>query len=208
MLSTFLKKYPETNVKILEDSPAELLRLLQKGQVEAVMVQVPYEINENFEVLYRAEDELVAMYAPDAPFFKDCPEEEIPFEKLDNVPLSIVEKSRSTIASVFREKNMKLNIKCLSTRLQMTMRWARTGLAVALASKNSMNELGFGDMAYKRISGHPLAAPRFTLVAQKRKYRTQVIDNFLYMLSAAYKLGIETKLAGPIFDDDDEELED
>ena len=208
VLSTFLKKYPETNVKILEDSPAELLRLLQKGQVEAVMVQVPYEINENFEVLYRAEDELVAMYAPDAPFFKDCPEEEIPFEKLDNVPLSIVEKSRSTIASVFREKNMKLNIKCLSTRLQMTMRWARTGLAVALASKNSMNELGFGDMAYKRISGHPLAAPRFTLVAQKRKYRTQVIDNFLYMLSAAYKLGIETKLAGPIFDDDDEEVED
>ena len=61
VLSTFLKKYPETNVKILEDSPAELLRLLQKGQVEAVMVQVPYEINENFEVLYRAEDELVAM---------------------------------------------------------------------------------------------------------------------------------------------------
>ena len=97
VLSTFLKKYPETNVKILEDSPAELLRLLQKGQVEAVMVQVPYEINENFEVLYRAEDELVAMYAPDAPSLKIAPKKRSPLKSWIMCPFPLWKRAAAPL---------------------------------------------------------------------------------------------------------------
>lgn len=204
VLATFLKKYPETNVKIVEDTPDELQHLLQKGQVEAILVRVPYEAPENCEALYRAEDELVAAYAPTSKFFKDVEGDTIALEQLNDVPLSLVEKSRSAIASVFRDKNIALNAKCLSTRLQMTLRWARSGLAVAITSKSALEELGFGDLCYKRIDTSEIQVPRFCLIAQKRKYRTQVADNFLYMLSTVYGLGIETKLLAPMDDDEDE----
>lgn len=208
VLATFLKKYPETNMKILEDTPDELQRLLQKGQVEAILLRVPYEANENFEALYYGEDELVAVYAPDSRFFADVEGDSITLEQLNGVPLSLVEKSRAAISNVFRDKGIKLNAKCLSTRLQMTLRWARTGLAVAVTSKSAMEDLGFGDMCYKRIVDSGIEVPRFCLAAQKRKYRTQVADNFLYMLSTVYGLGIETKLLAPMDDEEDEFAED
>lgn len=208
VLATFLKKYPETSVKIVEDTPDELQRLLQKGQVEAILVRIPYETAENFESLYRADDELVAVYAPGSKFFQDVEGDSITLEQLSGVPLSLVEKSRAAIAGVFRDKNINLNTKCLSTRLQMTLRWARSGLAVAIASRSAVEELGFGELICKRIDTDEIQVPRFCLIAQKRKYRTQVADNFLYMLSTIYGLGIETKLLAPMDDEEDEFADD
>ena len=184
-LTAFADRYPDAEIKVYESELPELLKKLQDGKVEAIFVRPIKSDVENLEVLFTRPDTLVAAYKPGA-FFTDEPGNETSFERLSVLPLSMLERSLPAFQNAFREKGLALSPKFVSTRMQIALHWARAGKAVALAPKSAMEELGFCDLAEKTVRDNDLLVPAMTVIAQKRKYRSYIVNNFLLLLSERY----------------------
>lgn len=184
-LTAFSDRFPDAEVSVYEAELPELIKRLQNGKVEAIFVRPIHNDVENLEVLYTRPDTLVAAYKPGA-FFGDEPEQETTFERLSALPLSMLERSLPAFLNAFREKGLALSPKYVSTRMQIALNWARAGKAVALVPKSATEELGFTDLAEKTVSDNDLLVPAMTILAQKRKYRSQIVNNFLLLLSERY----------------------
>ena len=184
-LTAFADRYPDAEIKVFEAELPELLKKLQDGKVEAIFVRPIKSDVENLEVLYKRPDTLVAAYRPDM-FFADEPGGETSFERLSALPLSMLERSLPAFQNAFREKGLALSPKFVSTRMQVALHWAREGKAVALAPKSAMEELGFTDLSSKTVRDNDLLVPAMTIIAQKRKYRSHIVNNFLLLLSERY----------------------
>ena len=181
-LTAFSDRFPDAEVRVYEAELPELIKRLQNGKVEAIFVRPIKSDVENLEVLYTRPDTLVAAYRPDA-FFADEPEPETSFERLSTLPLSMLERSLPAFSNAFREKGLILSPKYVSTRMQIALNWARAGKAVALVPKGAAESLGFTDLAQKTVSETELLVPALTIIAQKRKYRSRVVNNFLALLA-------------------------
>ncbi len=181
-LVAFSDRYPDTEIKVFEADLSELLKKLQSGQVEAIFVRLIKNDAQNLDVLYTHPDTLVAAYK-DGAFFRDTPEESVSLGALAPLPLSLMERSVPAFTSAFREQELTLSPKYVSTRMQIALNWARAGKAVALVPKGAAEELGFTDLAQKIVSETELLVPAMTIIAQKRKYRSRVVNNFLALLA-------------------------
>ena len=181
-LVDFSERYPNTEISVFEAELPELLKKLQNGQVEAIFVRLIKNDAENLDVLYTHPDTLVAAYREGA-FFADDPSETVTVSALASLPLSLMERSVPAFASAFKEQNLTLSPKYVSTRMQVALNWARAGKAVALVPKGAAEELGFSDLKQKSVSETELLVPALTIIAQKRKYRSRVVNNFLALLS-------------------------
>jgi DNA-binding transcriptional LysR family regulator len=186
-LTAFSDRFPDADVRVSEAEFEELLKKLQNGKVEAIFVRPIKSDVENLEVLYTRPDTLVAAYRPGA-FFTEETEEGITFERLSALPLSMLERSLPAFLNAFKEKGLVLSPKYVSTRMQVALHWARAGKAVALVPKSVTEELGFTDLAKITVSDSDLLVPAMTIIAQKRKYRSQIVNNFLELLSEQYGL--------------------
>ncbi len=184
-LVAFSDRCPDAEIQVYEADLPELLKKLQNGKVEAIFVRPIRSDVENLEVLYTQPDTLVAAYRSDA-FFADEPKEEIPLERLSALPLSLMERSLPAFLNAFREKGLSLSPKYVSTRMQVALNWARAGKAVALVPKSAKEELGFSDLAEKTVSENDLLVPAMTIIAQKGKYRSSIVNRFLELLSERY----------------------
>ena len=91
----------------------------------------------------------------------------------------MLERSLPAFLNAFKEKGLTLSPKFVSTRMQVALNWARAGKAVALAPKSAAEELGFTDLAEKTVSDSDLLVPAMTIVTQKSKYRSHIVNNFL-----------------------------
>lgn len=201
-LTAFADRFPDAEIKVYEAELPELLKKLQNGKVEAIFVRPIHSDVENLAVLYTRPDTLVATYRPGA-FFAEEPGDETTFERLSALPLSLLERSLPAFQNAFREKGLTLSPKFVSTRMQVALHWARAGKAVALVPKSATEELGFCDLAEKTVRDNDLLVPAMTVIAQKRRYRSQIVNNFLLLLSERY--GFEYR--EPIEGSDDQEGE-
>lgn len=184
-LEAFSDRYPDTDVKVFEAELPELLKKLQNGKVEAIFVRPIRSDVENLEVLYTHPDTLVAAYKLGA-FFPEDAGGETTFGQLAALPLSMLERSLPAFSSAFKEKGLTLLPKFVSTRMQLALNWARAGKAIALVPKSATEELGFTDLALKTVADNDLLVPAMTIIAQKRKYRSHIVNNFLLLLSEQY----------------------
>ena len=182
LVSDFCKLYPDTDIKILEGDYAELMKLLQNGVVEAVIARSMKIQQENFDLVHLEEDGVVAAYVAGSGFLDDVEGDEVPIERLTGVPLSLQDHSVSSISAAFKNAGVACNVKCVSSRLQISMSWARAGIAVALVPSSVIEELHYEDLLCKKISGVQVATPACAIIAQQRKYRSPVIENFLHMV--------------------------
>ncbi|MBR0437058.1 MAG: LysR family transcriptional regulator [Clostridia bacterium] len=181
-LVDFSERYPDTEISVFEAELPELLKKLQNGQVEAIFVRLIKNDAENLDVLYTHPDTLVAAYR-DGAFFTEDPSDAVSLGQLQSLPLSLMERSVPAFTSAFKEQNLKLSPKYVSTRMQVALNWARAGKAVALVPKGAAESLGFTDLAQKTVSETELLVPALTIIAQKRKYRSRVVNNFLALLA-------------------------
>lgn len=191
-ISEFCKKYPETDVKLIEGEPNELMKQLQNGIVEAVIIRALKISDDNFATLYRADDELVAAYLPGSGFLDNIKGDKVTVEQLSTVPLSVQDRSASAITSLFKDLGTSCHIRFSSSRLQICMHWPREGLGVALVPRTVLRELDYLDLDSKKVVGAKINVPSVMVIAQK-KYRSPVIDNFLGMLEKNWKVEFEGK---------------
>ena len=181
-LLAFSERYPDTEISVFEADVPELLKKLQNGQVEAIFVRLIRNDAENLDVLYTHPDTLIAAYR-DGAFFEGDRSETVSLQTLSSLPLSLMERSVPAFEAAFKEQGLSLSPKYVSTRMQIALNWARAGKAVALVPKGAAEELGFCDLKHKTVSETELLVPALTIIAQKRKYRSRVVNNFLALLA-------------------------
>lgn len=185
LVTDFCLLYPDTDIKILEGDYTELMKLLQNGVVEAVITRSIKIQQENFDLVHMEEDDVVAVYAPDAGFLDDVVGDEVPVERLGGLPLSLQDRSVPSISAAFKNAGVACYVKCVSSRLQISMSWARKGIAIALVPSSVVEELHYEDLLCKKITGVQMTAPVCAIIAQQRKYRSPVIENFLHVVLEA-----------------------
>lgn len=195
-LIAFSDRFPDAEIKVYEAELPDLLKKLQNGKVEAVFVRPIKSDVENLEVLYTHPDTLVAAFKPGT-FFTDGPGDTTTLEHLSELPLSLMERSLPAFLSAFHEKGLAVSPKYLSTRMQVMLHWARAGKAVALVPKSATEELGFTDLATKTVKDCDLLVPAMTIIAQKSKYRSHLVNNFLLLLSERYGFEYRDPIEGP-----------
>ena len=181
-LVDFSERYPDTEIKVYEGDLNDLITKLTNGVVEAIVVRMIRNEAENMEVLYTQPDTLVAAYKKGA-FFQNEPQRSVSMEQLSGLPLSLMERSVPAFTGAFKDKNIELAPKYVSTRMRVVLNWARAGKAVALVPKSAIEQLGFSDLGKKTVSDNELPVPALSILAQKRKYRSRVVNNFLRLLS-------------------------
>ncbi len=184
-LTAFSDRYPDADIKVFEAEMPDLVKKLQNGKVEAIFVRPIRSDAENLEILYSHPDTLVAAYRPDV-FFRNESGGETTLKALSGLPLSMLERSIPAFSNEFKEKGLVLSPKFVSTRMQVALNWARAGKAIALVPGSATKELGFTDLALKTVSDSGLPVPAMTIIAQKRKYRSRIVNNFLELISERY----------------------
>lgn len=203
-LKFFASRYPDVTIKVVEAERSELLKILQAGAVEAVFTRTFAPENENFDVIYVKEDRVAAIYSADSPFLKDVGGDIVTLEQLADLPLAVVEYSKNAIANAFKEKDIPLYIKFSSTRIQIAELWAKAGKAVALVPQSYLTGNQFEKMRCKLLPEYvDIQMPRVSILAQKRKYRSQVVNNFLHETAEYLRLDLDSAIFASDDDSDD-----
>ncbi len=196
-LERFAELYPDTHVKIIEDEPSELIKRLQNGEVEVLQLRTDEGevLPDNLEIIYEGKERMGVAFDPKAGFLPDSKGESISVLQLNELPLSIIEKMQPLAEDYFGKlQNATLNIKCISTRLQLALMWAQEGTAVAVTPKVALSDLGFDDLSFRYLSEEDVPQTVCYLIAQKQRYRSLAANNYMMLLSQVRNLGIEEKL--------------
>ncbi|MBR3136252.1 MAG: LysR family transcriptional regulator [Clostridia bacterium] len=190
-LVTFAQKYPQTEIKYLLASPADLCKMLQNGIIEVAAVKTMDQIPENVQLLDAVEEPTVALYKPDMGLLDKGRKDSVTIRQLSGVPIAMEELYYRRAANVFKEKDATLYLKTLSSSALVPLEMAKAGLAVALASEHAAVAMGSEGLAVKRITdGAPISA-RYCLLVQRGNYRSQVANNFLSILAKTLDMNLK-----------------
>ena len=196
ILTEFAQKYPQTEIKYLEAGPADLCKMLQNGIIEAAALKTMGDLPDNVQLLVAEKSPTVALYKHGAGLLDDVKEDSVTIERLSGVPIAMEELYHGPVQAAFKAHDAAVYLKSLSSSPVMSARMAGAGLAVSLVSyRAAAGAAGEGLAAKRIIDGESLTA-RYCLLTQRGNYRSQVVNNFLRMLSDS--LGLDLPEAQPV----------
>ena len=201
-LLTFAQKYPQTEVKFLEVGQMDLCKMLQNGIVEVAAVKTMSELPENVQLLASEPSPVMAVYQPGVGFLDKVKRDTVTIGQLSGVPLAMEELYQESAAAAFKAKDAELYLKSLSSNPRISLQMAQAGLAVALLSSQAVAAVDTEGLAVKRISDDGALTARYCLLAQRGNYRSQVVNNFLAVLSE--ELGLDLADALPVVEEKEE----
>ena len=193
----FARRYPKTEIKFLEASPADLCKMLQNGVVEVVLLKTMGDLPENVKLLCVQNAPTVALYKPGAGLLDKGKKDSVTISQLSGVPIAMEELYQGPVLSAFKAKDAAIYLKSLSSSPNASAKMARAGLAVALVSARVAAAMESEGLAIKQISDGASLTARYCLLAQQGNYRSQVVNNFLAMLAAALDLDLSEYLTAP-----------
>ena len=193
----FAQKYPQTEIKYMEASPADLCKMLQNGIIEVAALRTVGDLPENVQLLKEQETPIVALYKPGAGYLDKGRKDTVTISQLSGVPIAMEELFYSQVMNAFKAKEAVLHLKSLSNGPRMSAKMAEAGLAVALVSAPAAAALVGEGLAVKQISDGANLSARYCLLAQKGNYRSQVVNNFLAILADALDLDLSEHLPAP-----------
>ena len=194
ILLDFALKYPQTEIKYLEASAADLCKMLQNGIVEVAVLKTVSDLPENVKLLCAQEAPTVALYKPGVGLLDKGKKDSVTIAQLSGVPLAMEELYQAPVMAAFKAKDAEVYLKSLSSSPYVSAKMAKAGLAVALVSERVAATVKDESMAVKKITdGAPISA-RYCLLSQQGNYRSQVANNFLAILADALQLDLSGDL--------------
>ena len=190
VLMAFAQKYPQTEIKYFEASPADLYKMLQNGIIEVAALKTVGEVADNVKVLAKITDATVALYKPGADLLDKVKRDTVAISQLSGVPVAMEELYQGPVMAMFKAKDSSLYLKSLSSSARISIMMARAGLAVALVSEHAAASKAAEGLALKYISDGASISARYYLLAQQGKYRSQVVNNFLAMMADKFRVDI------------------
>ena len=186
----FAQRYPQTEIKYLEGSTQDLCKMLQNGIIEVALVKTVTDMPDSVKVLCTQTARTVAVYKPGAGLLDKGRKDSVTISQLSGVPLAMEEFYQGPVLTAFKAKDASIYLKSLSSSPQVSLKMAKAGLAVALVADYAADALDDPELAVKQISDGGSLSARYCLLVQQGNYRSQVVNNFLSILAAKFKLDI------------------
>ena len=196
VLLSFAQKYPQTEIKYLEASPADLCKMLQNGIIEVAALKTISDLPENVKLLCAETDPTVALYKPGAGLLDKGKKDSVTISQLSGVPIAMEELYQGPVLSAFKAKDAILHLKSLSSSPGYSVKMAKAGLAVALVSTHAAAAMEQEGLAVKHISDGGSLSARYCLLTQRGNYHSQVVNNFLVMLAESLGLDLADAMPG------------
>lgn len=149
-LKNFCQLYPKITCELYEASIEEQTQQLLNGITEIGILSTPLRHQDNFQVLFRRDEELVTVFHKDSVWL-DGSKDEIKLHELEDIPISISAGCASVFKNACEEQGLVPNIICISTSRQSALQWAAEKAAVAIFPVEPAEDLG-DDYIIKRIS--------------------------------------------------------
>ena len=197
VLMSFAHKYPQTEIKFLEASSADLCKMLQNGIIEVAALKTVSDLPDNVQLLSYKTAHTVALYKPGAGFLDKVKKDTVTISQLSGVPIAMEELYQGPIQTAFKAKDAVVNLKSLSSSPSVSVKMAQAGLAVALVSCFAAAAMKKEGLVMKHIADGASLSARYCLLAQRGNYRSQVVNNFLSMLAERLELDLGSALLVP-----------
>lgn len=140
-LKDFCALYPNIKCELYEASIGEQTQQLLNGITELGILSTPVESQDSFEVLFRRDEELTAVFHKNA-LFLDSTMANISLDKLEGIPLSLSAGCSEIFLKCCAQASISPKITCISTTRSTALEWARTQAAVAIVPVEPGEELG------------------------------------------------------------------
>lgn len=183
LMIEYATAYPHISFKSIEADPGSLIRMLTNGLIEVAVMYTDQVIPDTLEVVHRQQDKMMAVWKGDSPLFADLPEEgPIPFSAFVTHPGAATNSMLQTHAATSRNVRINPSLRFTCPRVEECLYMARQGLALTVVPKILLENIPDLEGLTMRETENVGAAPTLTVVAQKYRYRSQVVNNFLNML--------------------------
>ena len=140
-LKAFCQLYPNIKCELYEASIGEQTQQLLNGITELGILSVPISHQDNFEVLFRRDEELDAVFHKESVFL-DNDRDFIELKELNNVPVSISAGSAEIFLKACEEKNVAPRVTCVSTTRNTALEWTRVKAAISIVPVEPGESLG------------------------------------------------------------------
>lgn len=167
-LEPFHRLFPLINYEIHEGGITEQSQQLLSGIAELGILSVPPIHQNNFEVLFRRKEKIVAVFSTNSRFLKD--DAPLTLKDLSTMPLCFSTGCHLMMARAFSERSLKPQILSICTTRSAALRWAVDDCGVSIVPKEPREILGKNLVArdiddldtdlYKtvvRVKGRPLS---------------------------------------------------
>ncbi len=149
-LKDFCQLYPNMKCELYEASIGEQTQQLLNGITELGILSVPINHRDNFEVLFRRDEELNAVFHKESVFL-DNGKGFIELKELNNVPVSISAGSAEIFLKACEERHVAPRVTCVSTTRSTALEWTRVKAAISVVPVEPGESLGESFIA-KRIA--------------------------------------------------------
>lgn len=189
-LKNFCTLYPDITCELYEASVNEQTQQLLNGITELGIFSTPVYHQDNFEVLFKREEEVAAVIHKDSVWLNNG-KDTVTLQELENIPVSISEGCCSFFKKSCEERSLLPKIICISTTRGTALQWAAEQAAVSVIPREPHENLGnefiakkiidFDAPVYKtvvKVKDRPLsiAAQSFLRFYAKTRNSQQVCD--------------------------------
>ena len=197
VLLDFAQKYPQIEIKYLEAGPMDLCKMLQNGVIEVAVLKTMGDLPENVHVIATDVAPTVALYDPKAGLLNEVIGDTVTIEQLSNVPLAMEEQYLIPVQNAFKQKGAQLYLKALSSSPYVSAKIAVAGLAVGLVSAHVAYSGLLAGMTVKPIQDGGALTGQYCIAVQQGNYRSQVVNNFLEIVTDAFGLKLIDEPSAP-----------
>lgn len=140
-LKDFCALYPNIKCELFEAGINEQTQQLLNGITELGILSVPIEHQDNFEILFRRDEQLTAVFHKDSVFLEPN-KTSVTLKELEDIPLSLSSGCSEIVLKSFAQNSLVPRIMCTSTTRSTTLEWTRTKAAVAIVPVEPGEALG------------------------------------------------------------------
>lgn len=175
--------YPHISFKSIEADQATLIKMLVNGLIEVAVLYTDRNIPDTLDVVHRQQDRMVAIWKTDSPLFADIPPEgPLPYTVFATHPGAATGSMLQTNAAMLRNLGFKPYLRMTGSRVEECLQLARQGVAMTVMPRAQLEDMTNLEGLTMRDMENTGVIPALTVVAQKYRYRSPVVNNFLNML--------------------------
>jgi DNA-binding transcriptional LysR family regulator len=177
LVQSFLKAFPDTQVRSQEGHQEGLLSSLREAQIE-LAITYDLEISEDIDFLPLASLPPYALFAASHPFAR---ERTIKLSQLAALPMVLLDlpMSREYFLALFIRERLKPNIASSSTKFEVVRAMVANGLGYSLGNVRPRADVALDGRRLKRVTlaGGPPAL-RIGIATLKRLKKTRLAETF------------------------------
>lgn len=174
VIPAFAKNFPQVTYDIEEKDTDQILSMLEEGLCDIGLVRTPCNFTADMDYTLFGKEKLVCAYNPE--FFTLPGKEEITVSDLGDHPLLLIRRFDGIFRSLCTQYNFTPNIRIQGKHLAITLKWAATGLGIAVIPEDCAS-LSSMPLEIKTLRAKELTSRR-GLVIMKNRYTSKAVANF------------------------------